>query len=83
MTNNLKYLESIESELLYIVYGPEDDIETTEYTEYEDMFNWLNDQLDIEYTISGRGEYLGALITITIGGPGVALYALHGEAMKK
>lgn len=36
-----------------------------------DMGEYFNDCLDVEYTISSRGEYLGASVWVTIGGPSI------------
>ena len=40
-----------------------------ESEEYDGLLEWLNNQLDIEYTVNGRGEYVGAKVYITLGGP--------------
>ena len=34
-------------------------------------FDWLSDILDIEYTISGNGDFLGARVLVTFGGPNI------------
>ena len=36
-----------------------------------DLIDYFNDVLDVEYTISNRGDYLGASIWVTIGGPSI------------
>lgn len=36
---------------------------------YEDMIDWLNNQLDIEYTITSRGEYKSGTVCTGTGGP--------------
>jgi hypothetical protein len=38
-------------------------------TFYESMYDWLNDQLDIEYTITAKGEYKHGCVTTGTGGP--------------
>lgn len=35
------------------------------------IWEWLADALDIEYTISSRGDYLGARVWVCLGGPNV------------
>lgn len=34
-------------------------------------FDYLQDALDIEYTVNGRGEYLGARVLVAFGGPNI------------
>ena len=35
-------------------------------------YDWtLDNALDIEFTINGRGDYIGARVFVTIGGPGI------------
>ena len=34
-------------------------------------FDWLSDILDIEYTISGNGDFLGARVLVAFGGPNI------------
>jgi hypothetical protein len=34
-------------------------------------FDYLSDVLDIEYTVSGRGDYLGARVLVAFGGPNI------------
>jgi hypothetical protein len=36
-----------------------------------DAFDWLSDVLDIEYTVSGKKEYLGARVLVAFGGPNI------------
>lgn len=43
--------------------APEDDDEP------QDLYSYFEDVLDIEYRISGQGDYLGAILTIACGGP--------------
>jgi hypothetical protein len=33
--------------------------------------DYLNDVLDIEYTVNGEGQYLGARILVAFGGPNI------------
>ena len=44
-----------------------------------DLYTYFNDVLDIEYTISGRGDYLGTRIAVTLGGPNIYINTRHGE----
>lgn len=34
-------------------------------------YDYLSDVLDIEYTVNGRGEYLGARVLVAFGGPNI------------
>ena len=35
-------------------------------------YDWILDNaLDIEFTINGRGDYIGARVFVTVGGPGI------------
>ncbi|WP_269929117.1 hypothetical protein [Kocuria massiliensis] len=51
------------------------DLPEDERDDYEDdvytATDFLGGSLDIEYTVSGHGEYLGATVTVTVGGPHV------------
>jgi len=39
--------------------------------EEEDISDWLNDALDIQYIVNQKKEYLGARILVTFGGPNI------------
>lgn len=45
--------------------------------EYKDQqqsgFDYIKDALDIEYVISNTGDYLGALILVSFGGPNIRI----------
>lgn len=34
-------------------------------------FDWLQDALDIQYIVTGSGEYLGARVLVAFGGPNI------------
>lgn len=42
-------------------------------------FDWLNDALDIEYTLDSNRELIGARIYVTLGGPTVWIDTRHNE----
>ena len=44
-----------------------------------DLLDYFSDALDIEYTISSRGDYLGASIWVTIGGPSIWIDTRENE----
>jgi hypothetical protein len=39
--------------------------------EYTTAFDYLQDALDIEYIVNGKGEYLGARVLVAFGGPNI------------
>ena len=42
-------------------------------------FDYLNDALDIEYTIGSDGSYRGARVLVTFGGPNIWVDTLHNR----
>lgn len=44
-----------------------------------DLWDYFRDVLDVEYTISSRGDFLGASIWITLGGPNIWIDTRHNE----
>lgn len=40
-------------------------------------FDVLTDALDIEYTVNGKGEYLGARVLVAFGGPNIWIDTRH------
>ena len=42
-----------------------------EGTRTTSAFDWLEGALDIEYVVNGAGEYLGARVLVTFGGPNI------------
>ena len=43
-----------------------------------DLYTYFSDALDIEYTISSRGDYLGARIAVALGGPNIYIDTREG-----
>lgn len=39
--------------------------------EEEDISDWLNDVLDIQYIVNQKKEYMGARLLVTFGGPNI------------
>lgn len=84
----------MKNELEKYVYGIRDDLkkiweseaeltdeerkEREENGEAFDLISYFADALDIEYTISGSGEYLGARVWVTLGGPNVWIDTREG-----
>ena len=82
MMNELKkYVDGIRDELKSLY---ELDITDEEREEREEngepcsMYDYFNDVLDIEYTIDSSGEYLGARVYVTLGGPNVWIDTREG-----
>jgi len=46
-------------------------MEENEYGEVQTAFDYLQDALDIEYIVNGKGEYLGARVLVAFGGPNI------------
>ena len=67
MNDNLKYCKSIAKELESIHNGEmlNDDGETMT------LYDYFEDVLDFEYTITSRREYKSVKIWVTLGGPNV------------
>ena len=43
-----------------------------------DLWSYFDDALDIEYVISGNGDFRGCIIAVTLGGPNVYVDTRHG-----
>lgn len=44
------------------------------------VYDWLSERtLDIEYTISGKGDYLGASVLVCFGGPNIWIDTRHQQ----
>ena len=52
-------------------YTDEERDEMEENGEAYDFYGYFADALDIEYTISGNMDFLGARIAVTLGGPNI------------
>lgn len=82
MTNELKkYVDGIRDDLknLYEAeYTEEEREQMEEDGEAYDLYSYFSDVLDYEYTISSSGDYLGAKIWVTLGGPNVCIDTRDG-----
>jgi hypothetical protein len=54
-----------------IEHGFEGFMEDNEYDEIRDVYEYLQDVLDIEYIVNSKGEYLGARVLVAFGGPNI------------
>lgn len=86
-------MTTIINELEAYCKGYREDLErlyNADYTEEErerleeegeayDLYSYFNDVLDIEYTISARGDYLGCRIAVAPGGPNIYIDTRAGE----
>ncbi len=82
MTNELKkYVDGIRDDLknLYEAEYTEEERERMEEDgEAYDLYSYFSDVLDYEYTISSSGDYLGAKIWVTLGGPNICIDTREG-----
>jgi len=46
-------------------------MQDNEFGETQTAMDYLQDVLDIQYIVSGKGEYLGARILVAFGGPNI------------
>lgn len=77
-----EYVQGIADDLrkLYDANPTEEEIEQAEENgDAYDLYSYFNDALDIEYTISGNGDFLGARIAVALGGPNVYVDTRRGE----
>jgi len=76
-----KYVDGIAADLrrLYEADPTDEEREAAEENgDAYDLYSYFTDVLDIEYTISGRGDYLGARIAVAIGGPNIYIDTREG-----
>ena len=75
-----EYVENIRDEIkgLYDL-TPEEVERREEKGESSSLWDYFADALDVEYTIDSRGEYLGARVYVTLGGPNVWVDTRYGE----
>ena len=87
MANTIKtelqnYCDGIAKELINLYNAAPTD-EERERAEAEgeacDLWGYFGDVLDVEYTISARGVFLGARVAVTLGGPNVYVDTRNGE----
>lgn len=81
--NDLRnYVNRIADELRFFYENSYDD-ETRERCEESgepyDLYSYFDDVLDIEYTISGNGDFLGCRLAVALGGPNVYVDTRRGE----
>ena len=82
MKNELeKYVDGIRDDLkrlyeLNVTDEQRDEMEAN--GEAFDLYSYFSDVLDIEYTIDSAGEYIGARIYVTLGGPNVWIDSREG-----
>lgn len=82
MMNELKkYVDGIRDELKALYELDITDEEREKREESGDpcsLYDYFDDVLDIEYTIDSQGEYLGARVYVTLGGPNVWIDTCEG-----
>lgn len=65
-------------ELYSVEYTEEERNERESNGEPNDIWEYLADALDIEYRIDGHGNYRGAYIWVTLGGPNIHIDTFSG-----
>lgn len=82
MTNELKkYVDGIRDELkaLYeLDITDEEREEREESGEACSLYDYFSDVLDCEFTVNMRGEYMGAKVYVTLGGPNIWIDTREG-----
>jgi len=67
--------DKIKDQVKHIIHtieqGFEGYMEDNEYDEIRDVYEYLQDVLDIEYIVNSKGEYLGARVLVAFGGPNI------------
>lgn len=83
MNNDLhNYIERIRDEItaLYDLDLSDDErAEREENGDPCDLYDYFSDALDVEYTISSRGDFLGVRVYVTLGGPNIWIDTRRGE----
>jgi hypothetical protein len=77
-----KYVDSIAADLrkLYEADPTDEEREAAEENgDACDLYSYFEDVLDIEYTISSSGDFLGARIAVALGGPNIYIDTREGE----
>ena len=75
-----EYVERIRDEIKSLYDMTDEEREQREEVgETSDLFEYFADALDMEYTISGTGDYLGVRVYVTLGGPNVWVDTRRGE----
>jgi hypothetical protein len=67
----LSIIDGLENGITYDECGMDHDADGREATDIISGMDYLNDVLDIEYTVNGEGQYLGARILVAFGGPNI------------
>ena len=76
-----KYVDGIAADLrrLYEADPTDEEREAAEGNgDACDLYSYFTDVLDIEYTISSHGDYLGARIAVALGGPNIYIDTREG-----
>lgn len=69
MSNNIK--ANVEHIVKTIEQGFDGYMTDNEYDEIRDVYEYLEDVLDIEYIVNKNGDYLGSRILVAFGGPNI------------
>lgn len=78
LKENLIYIRK-ELEALYVAdYTDEEREEREQNGEETNFFDYVANSLDIEYRVDSKGEYRGAYIWVTLGGPNIQIDTFSG-----
>ncbi len=67
----LSIVEGLENGITYASCGMDYEEHHADKDDIISGFDYISDVLDIEYTISSEGEYLGARLLVAFGGPNI------------
>ena len=81
LQNNVQSIADELKALYEADYTDEEREEKEQNGEAYDLYSYFDDALDIEYTISSRGDFLGARIYVTLGGPNIYVDTRGGEVV--
>lgn len=67
----LSIVEGLENGITYASCGMDHEEHDADRDDIISGFDYISDVLDIEYTISSEGQYLGARVLVAFGGPNI------------
>lgn len=77
-TEDLNRLQNHVNSIAETISNGFDDTELNYDGEPMSAYDYLQDALDIEYIVNGKGEYLGARVLVAFGGPNIWVNTRQG-----